>query len=131
METKNRDYKFLRVIIGTIARIYYAPKIINKKVIPESGPIIVAGNHRHATDQYLAGISTKRVLRYMAKREYFDGTQSLFGNPTKPSKLGCKVSKFIVETAGCIRVDRDIKDVTASEQALEVLKQGGAVGIFP
>lgn len=50
----------------------------------------------------------------MAKKEYFD------------SKMG-----WFFKLVGCIPVNRQIKDTKAVESALNVLKQGGAVGLFP
>ena len=51
----------------------------------------------------------------MAKKEYFDNK---------------KVAWFFKGT-GCISVDRSKKDEQSKELALSVLKDGGAVGLFP
>lgn len=107
-------YNFYRVVLGPIYKFYYNPKVINKEVIPKSGPIIIAGNHKHMMDQCSIVISTKRVIHYMAKKEYFDGHFAWF-----------------FKTAGCISVNRSIHDKNAKEQALNILKNGGAIGIFP
>lgn len=116
MKTKEGEsgYKFFRFILGPIFKLYYNPKIIGKEFIPKEGPILIAGNHRHLYDQCLAVIATKRVIHYMAKKEHIDG------------KFG-----WFFKSCGCIRVDRSIKDETAKSQALEVLNNDGAIGIFP
>lgn len=108
-------YSFLRAVLGILFKILYRPKIINKEVIPSTGPIIVAGNHFHLFDQNLAIISTKRMLHYMAKIEYFQNK---------------KVAWFF-KMAGCIPVNREIKDEDAKESAIEILKNGYALGVFP
>lgn len=108
-------YTFLRAVLGILFKILYRPKIINKEVIPSMGPIIVAGNHFHLFDQNLAIISTKRMLHYMAKIEYFQNK---------------KVAWFF-KMAGCIPVNRKIKDESAKESAIEVLENGYALGVFP
>ncbi|MDD2208557.1 MAG: lysophospholipid acyltransferase family protein [Bacilli bacterium] len=108
-------YSFLRAVLGIVFKILYRPKIINKEVIPSTGPIIVAGNHAHLFDQNLAIISTKRMLHYMAKIEYFQNK---------------KVAWFF-KMAGCIPVNRKIKDESAVESAIDVLKNGYALGVFP
>ena len=108
-------YKIGRVILGCIFKIYYNPKIINKEYIPTDGPIIIAGNHMHLYDQFLTIIATKRGIHYMAKKEYFDS-----------KKTAC-----FFKAAGCIRVDRTKKDPEAVNNALNVLFDGGAIGIFP
>lgn len=107
-------YRFAKFLLGPIFRLYYNPKIIGKEVIPLSGPIIICGNHKHVYDQCPILISTKRVIHYMAKKEYFDGKSAWF-----------------FKAVGCIPVNRSIKDENAKSKAIEVLKQGGAIGIFP
>ena len=111
---KNRFYRFSRVVLGFIFKLWYHPKVIGKENIIKEGAIIVAGNHKHVMDQCGIIISTKREMHYMAKKEYFDGKYAWFFKKT-----------------GCISVDRSIHDDVAKEKALEVLKSGGALGIFP
>ena len=108
-------YKIAKAILGPIFKFYYNPKIINKEYIPESGSILIVGNHKHLYDQCLSIISTKRPIHYMAKKEYFDDK---------------KVAWFFKYT-GCIRVDREKKDPVAVSSALEVLNDDGAIGLFP
>ena len=110
----NFGYRLLTPIMRILFRLYYNPKIIGSEVIPKDGSIVIACNHKHLFDQCLTIMATKRVINYMAKKEYFDGAFSLF-------------FKFV----GCIPVDRSKKDEEAKSRALEVLDGGGAIGIFP
>ena len=117
MENKKlpeRFYKFIRPVLGFIFKVYYNPKVYGKENIPKEGSIIVAGNHKHVMDQCGIIISTKRVVHYMAKKEYFDGKFAWF-----------------FKASGCISVNRSIHDDVAKETALNLLKDGGALGIFP
>lgn len=107
-------YKLLKPVLGTLFKLYYNPKIIGKENIPKTGPILVVGNHKHIMDQCGPIISTKRVLHYMAKKEYFDGKFAWF-----------------FKVMGCISVNRSIKDKAAKEKAISVLENGGAIGLFP
>lgn len=108
-------YKFGRFLLGPIFKFYYNPKIIGKENIPKTGNILIVGNHKHLYDQCLTIIATKRGIHYMAKKEYFDNK---------------KVAWFF-KLAGCIPVNRQIHDTEAKEAALDVLKDGGAIGLFP
>ena len=107
-------YILLTPLMRILFRLYYNPKIINKNVIPKTGPILIVGNHKHIYDQCLTIMATKRPIHYMAKKEYFDGKLAWF-------------FKFV----GCISVNRSIKDTNATNQALEILKNDGAIGLFP
>ena len=108
-------YKICRAVLGPIFKLYYNPTIIGKENIPKEGSMVIAGNHKHLMDQCLTILSTKRFLTYMAKKEYFDNK---------------KVAWFF-KGNGCIPVDRTKKDDSAVNRALDVLKSGNAIGIFP
>jgi len=107
-------YRLLKPFVKLYFIIKFRPTIIGKENIPKSGPIILCGNHKHIHDQYNVMIVTKRIVHYMAKDEYFKGKTAWF------YKLG-----------GCISVDRSIHDENAKNEALNVLKSGGALGLFP
>lgn len=112
---KNFWYKFLRMILSPIYRFYYNPKIYNKEYLNVEGPIIIAGNHIHIMDQCNVIISTKRVITYMAKKEYFDSIKT----------------RWFFKLVGCIPVNRGSKDDTSKQVAIKVLQNNGAIGIFP
>lgn len=107
-------YLIFTPLMRLLFRIYYNPKIINKKNIPKKGPIIIVSNHKHIYDQCPTIMATHRPIHYLAKKEYFDGKHAWF------FKLFC-----------CIPVNREIKDTTATNKALEVLNNNGAIGLFP
>lgn len=107
-------FKIFSPIMNFILKLYYNPKIVNKEAIPKEGPILIVCNHKHVLDQCFAIMSTRRPIRYMAKKEYFDGKFAWF-----------------FKLAGCIPVDRSIHDDKAKAAALEVLELDGAVGLFP
>ena len=108
-------FKILRGILGPIYKFYYNPKFVGLENIPEDGPIIFAGNHIHLMDQNGIIVSYKRPIHYMAKKEYWDSWKT----------------RWFFNMAGCIPVNRSIKDKDATEKALEVLNNGDCLGIFP
>lgn len=107
-------YRFYKAVLGVVFKLYYRPKSENKGVIPKDGPIIICGNHLHILDQCLPIMCTKRMVHYMAKKEYFDGKYAWF-----------------FKAVGCISVNRQIHDTDAKNAALDILKNGYALGIFP
>ena len=107
-------FKIFSPLMNLYFKLYYNPKIVNKEVIPKEGPVLFVCNHKHVFDQCFVIMSTRRPIRYMAKKEYFDGKLAWF-----------------FKLAGCIPVDRTIKDEAAKAAALEVLELDGAVGLFP
>lgn len=113
-EEHKQGYIFFRNTLGPLFKLWYNPKIIGAENIPKDGPIIICGNHLHIMDQCPIIISTKRMVHYLAKKEYFDGHFAWF-----------------FKLSGCIPVNRSIKDTNAKDHALELLKNGYAIGIFP
>ena len=109
-----RSYKFFKPILGLVFKLYYHPTIIGKENIPKEGAIIVAGNHKHVMDQCGPILAAKRPIHYMAKKEYFDGKFAWF-----------------FKMMGCISVNRQIHDEKEKEEAMNVLTDNKALGIFP
>ena len=122
MEAKTEKataYKIFRTILGPIYKLWYNPKIIGAENIPKTGRFIIVGNHIHIMDQCNVIKPTKRVIHYMAKKEYFDPKY-------KEGHHG-----WFFRSAGCIPVDRTIKDEDAVHTAIEVLEHDHALGLFP
>ena len=107
-------FTILKNLLGIPYRLWYNHKIIGKENIPKNGAIIICANHKHAMDQCAILLSTRRMVHYMAKCEYFDGKMAWF-----------------FKMAGCIPVNRSIKDESAKKRALDILNKGQAIGLFP
>ena len=110
-------YKLAKKILKPIFYKKCDPTVINANVVPKEGPIILCGNHMHVLDQCGPLFEIPRVVHYMAKKEYFDSFKT----------------RWFFKMVGCISVDRENHDEAkkAKEKAIEILKQGGAIGIFP
>jgi len=111
---KKLGYKIVKPILSPLFKLYFNPKIIGKENIPKNDSFVLCGNHRNVHDQFPVMVNTKRVIHYIAKKEYFD------------SKMG-----WFFKFVGQIKVDREIKDEDAKQEALNILEKRGAVGIFP
>ena len=105
----------VRFFIFIYCKIVYRVKIIGKEKIPKEGALIFCGNHRTYLDPPLIVATAGRHMRFMAKEE-------LKKNPLF-AMLG-----VIFEG---IYVKRDSKDITAMKEALQTLKSGGSIGLFP
>jgi 1-acyl-sn-glycerol-3-phosphate acyltransferase len=82
--------------------------------VPLRGPVIFAANHVGVLDGPILAIFAPRPVHALTKLEMFDG------------RLGPFLRK-----AGQIPVDRFQTDPLAVKTSLRVLRDGGAVGIFP
>lgn len=83
--------------------------------VPRDGPVIVVANHRSAVDPMVLAAATRRLVRFLMAREYYQS----FG------------LEWLFRTAGEIPVNRDGIDLGATKAALKVLRDGGVIGIFP
>ena len=113
-EDRELGYKLFMPLFRPIFNLYYKPRIIGAEKLPKEGAIVIAGNHKHLMDQCLTILATKRMIHYMAKKEYFDGKLAWFFG-----------------AMGCIPVDRANVDIKSVKSAMKVLRKDGAIGIFP
>ena len=107
-------YPILRPLVTLLFKLLYRPKIINKELIPKTGSIILAGNHKHAFDPLFIGVCTKRTIHFLAKKELYKGINFLF-----------------FDLVGTLPVDRNHKNGKTIGAAEQTLNNGGAIGIFP
>nr|WP_143762014.1 lysophospholipid acyltransferase family protein [Isoptericola variabilis] len=115
-------YRFLRLILSLVAFVVLRPKVTGLHNIPRRGPVILASNHLSFIDSIIIPLVVPRHVTFIAKAEYWTG-RGLKG----------RISRWFFTTMGNIPVDRD--DPRAGqrslEDALQVLRRGGAFGIYP
>lgn len=114
MKENKKLYKALKIIVKPILKILYRPKSYGTENIPNEGPIIFAGNHKHAFDPVVVMTHTDRIVHYMGKESIFKG---LHGK--------------LLEAIGIIKVYRTKSNPAAVIEATQILEQGGTIGIFP
>ena len=114
MKEKNIVYYLIKPIYTILLKIIFRPKVIGQENIPKDGPLIFAGNHKHAVDPTMVMMSTNRVVHYMAKEELFKGLHGI-----------------LFRKIGLIKIHRGKANPQAVIEAENVLNQGGTIGIFP
>ena len=115
-KVRNVGYQVIRPLLKIFIVLTLNPKTINKNNIPKKGGYILAGSHGSNYDPIIVGNSTTRSIHFLAKKELFN---NIF--------LGA-----ILRFMGIISVDRKSKDKTdTKEQAIEALKEGKVICIFP
>lgn len=109
-------YFISRVIYGIILKLFFKFEVMGKNNLPARGAFIAVANHASYADPVVMAVACNTTqLKFVAKRE-------LFGRPF----LGpwCKAT-------GCIPIERYSGSSAPLKKALKILKEGGALGIFP
>ena len=114
-EKHTRAYAITRVLVRIMVPLLGGITVIGAENIPETGPIILAPNHRAYMDPPYLSLVTKRQLHLMAK-------DSLFKVP---------VFGPYIKAMGAFPVKRGSADRGALKQAMAELKAGRVMGIFP
>jgi 1-acyl-sn-glycerol-3-phosphate acyltransferase len=91
------------------------PRLEGRKHVPRSGPLLVVANHVSAIDPPLLGAILPRRLAFLAKEELFH-----------PAPWG-----WALRAAGMIPVRRGRAERHVLLAALRVLREGGALVVFP
>lgn len=105
---------FLRPPSRWLLRRRYTMRVHGAEQVPASGPVIFAANHVGIIDGPLLAVLAPRPVHALTKIEMFRG----------------RLGRFLRWT-GQIPLDRDATDPGAVKMALRVLRDGGAIGIFP
>ena len=112
-------WRWLYYCFTTVYRILFTIwghwKITGRAFMPKKGGVIVASNHMSYVDPPLVGTAIVRPAYFLAKAELFQ--VPLFGR--------------VIARIGAFPVRRATADRAAVKRALEILKRGEPVVIFP
>jgi len=108
-------YKIVRKLLQWLFKVVFRCEISGIEHIPLSGGLIIAANHASNWDPPLAAVFALRPVCFMAKQE-------LFAVPV----LG-----QIVKQLYAFPVKRGAGDRGAIKTALQILKKGDCLGLFP
>lgn len=104
----------LRPLARAAVRRRYAIGVHGGEHVPARGPVILASNHVGVLDGPLLAVFSPRPVHTLTKHEMFD------------DRLGT-----LLRAAGQIPLDRFHADPGAVKTSLRVLRDGGALGVFP
>ncbi len=96
-------------------RLLFRMRVTGAELVPRRGGLILACNHISDMDPPVLGFATPRPVTFMAKRELFS----------------TRLTDFALRKLGAFPINRTGIDTTAMRTALELLRAGDAVVVFP
>ncbi len=112
---KMNFYQFAKGVVASVFFPLYRVEVKGKEYFPKEGAVLLCSNHIDNLDPPTVGISAPRQVHFMAKEELF-----------RVPILG-----GIVRKVGSFPVKRGMSDREALRNGLNVLKEGGVLGLFP
>lgn len=106
-------FAVLRVVLAPVLWLKYGYRA--KKSRMERQPCLILSNHQTTMDPFFVAKSFRFPVYYMASDDLFN----------------LKVSKLISFLVAPIPKSKSMRDLGAIKDVLRVLREGGAVGIFP
>ncbi|MGA9370841.1 MAG: lysophospholipid acyltransferase family protein, partial [Solirubrobacterales bacterium] len=110
-------YRIAMAVCVPIVGIWGRLAVEGLEVLPPSGPTLIVANHDSQTDPLAVGVAARkrRQIRALAKRALWD----------KPG-LG-----RVLDGMGQIPIERAAGDAGALANAIEALRRGSCIGVFP
>lgn len=108
-------YQFIRFLVVSICRTYCRMTVSGQENIPRSGAFILAPVHRSYIDTPIASGCTRRRMRFMGK----------------DSMWKHQPVKWMISALGAFPVTRGSADREAIIRAIQVLKSGEPLVLFP
>ena len=108
-------YRIICTILRALVRLIWGRWGSGCESIPNTGPVIIASNHISNWDAVLLGLACHREVHFLAK-------QGLFRN---------RFFAHVLRQVNAIPLSRSGSDTRALRRAIEVLKDGGVIALFP
>ena len=108
-------YRFLRLFAILLAKLLFRLEVTGREFIPREGAFILASNHLSYLDPPMLGVACPRALHFMA-------SASLFNHPG----FG-----WLIRHLNAFPLRRDEQDPASIRMALQHLRQGRALVVFP
>jgi 1-acyl-sn-glycerol-3-phosphate acyltransferase len=116
MEERTRTYRAVMALNRPVA-IWARLQVEGLETLPTEGPLLVVGNHDSHWDPLMVGMSAvkRRQIRALAKAELWD----------------VKGLGPILNGMGQVPIERGSGDKQALAKAIEILRAGACIGVFP
>jgi 1-acyl-sn-glycerol-3-phosphate acyltransferase len=116
-ERVSPTYRFAMAVCAPIVRWWGRLEASGLEHLPESGPVLLAGNHDSYWDPVAVGIAglRRRQIRALAKS----------------SMWKIRGLDRVLDGMGQIPIDRGAGDARALDRAIEELRGGACIGVFP
>lgn len=106
-------FAFLRPIMGLYFKLRYNYKAQRSRL--KKGAYLIISNHQTTMDPFMLSLSFRFPIYFMASDDLFN----------------LKVSPLINYLVAPIPKSKSVRDIAAMRTVFNVIKEGGAVGIFP
>ncbi len=108
-------YKIIKILAITVLKLFFGFKVEGKENIPSKPPYLVAANHVSYLDPIVIGCAFPHKVRFMGKKELFEH----------------KFLSWLLKELGVFPINRGALDISSVKQSIQILKDGGVLGIFP
>lgn len=107
-------YRAMR-LLSVLPRRYFRLRVFGAGHVPARGPCILAANHASYVDPVVLAIACPRPVRFIVDRAQYE----------RP------LVHWIAARTGAIPVENNARDLGSVRRALQALRQGAVIGIFP
>jgi 1-acyl-sn-glycerol-3-phosphate acyltransferase len=110
-------YRGVMIVTGPIVRWWGRMEVEGAELIPQEGPLLMVANHDSYWDPVAIGLAAqkRRQIHALAKHSLW-----------KFKPVG-----WVLDSMGQIPIIRGSGDVKALSRAIEVLRGGACIGVFP
>lgn len=98
-----------------VARFWWRVERVGHCTVPPTGPIIIASNHASGIDPLALLTTAPRLIGFLVEQSYYQ----------------TPVANWFMRLVGCVPIDRKRPGRAFLRESLELLKNGGCLGIFP
>lgn len=110
-------YRIAMGVCRPAVRAWGRLEVEGLEVLPESGPVLVVGNHDSHWDPVTVGVAAiqRRQIRALAKAQLWE----------------VRGLSPVLNGMGQIPIERGAGDAAALDRAIEELRKGACIGVFP